>query len=93
MWPATYLNASGRSCLRFCLVLCLALGHAAVALGEPADAVAMVLADTSDGRSHLGSGFFIAADGRLLTCYSVIAGASKIRVTSMWCLLSSDHAV
>ncbi len=80
MRPATYLNATGRLCLRLCLLLGLGLGHTAAARAEPADAVAMILADTSDGTSSLGAGFFISADGRLLTCYHVIAGASKIRV-------------
>lgn len=65
------------------VILCLALTPAAaVHAAEPADAVAMVLADTSDGASSVGAGFFISADGRLLTCYHVVAGASKIRVVT-----------
>jgi hypothetical protein len=76
----TYLNAS--AALR-ALTLCLALAPTAVAqAAEPSDAVAMVLADTSTGTSSFGAGFFISADGRLLTCYHVVAGASKIRVVT-----------
>lgn len=67
---------------RLCLALCVLVGWATTARAEPSDAVAMVLADTSDGRSRLGSGFFISADGRLLTCYDVVARASKIRVVT-----------
>lgn len=40
----------------------------------------MILADTKDGKSSLGAGSFVSTDGQLITCYHVIADASKIRI-------------
>jgi hypothetical protein len=66
--------------VRVSLLVCLLLGPVAPALAQPADAVVMLVADLKDGRSTLGAGFFVSPDGRLLTAYHLIAGASRIRI-------------
>ena len=61
------------------LALLLALQSPQTAT-NPSDAVVMILSDTTAGNAAYGSGFFISADGTLLTCYHVILDSTKIRV-------------
>lgn len=61
--------------------LLLLLPSLAAAAG-PSDAVVMILTDGKDQKPGYGSGFFISADGYLLTCYHVVMGAANIRVVS-----------
>jgi S1-C subfamily serine protease len=47
---------------------------------QSANAVVMIWSDVAVGRGGLGTGFFVSADGRLVTSYHVVIGAVKIRV-------------
>lgn len=61
------------------VILCLGL-LGVPAPGAPQDAVVRIVATSDNTQDRLGSGFFVNADGRLITCYHVVLGATKLLV-------------
>jgi hypothetical protein len=62
------------------LFVLLTSGTQAVAATDPRDAVVQIFSTTTAGQAGLGTGFFISAAGRVLTCYHVIWGAHELKV-------------